>query len=83
MSPTPGQVVKGNFDVTVEVTNFTNSCDLYAKPGVAGYGHWHLNVDSTTGAMGGMATTMGMSCENVFHTPLNPPPVAHVDVKIG
>jgi hypothetical protein len=67
VSPKPGDVVRGNFDVQVEVTNFQNSCDLYGKPGLAGYGHWHLNIDSTSGAMGGMATMLGMSCENTFH----------------
>jgi hypothetical protein len=67
VSPTAGEVVRGNFDVQVEVTNFHNSCDLYGKPSVAGYGHWHLNIDSTTGGVGGMATMLGMSCENVFH----------------
>jgi hypothetical protein len=67
VSPKPGDVVRGNFDVQVEVTNYHNSCDLYGKPGVADYGHWHLNIDSTSGAMGGMATMLGMSCENVFH----------------
>jgi hypothetical protein len=67
VSPKAGDVVSGDFDVVVEISNFTASCDLYGKPGVAGYGHWHVNLDSTSGPMMGMGTMLGMSCENVFH----------------
>lgn len=67
VSPTPGQVVSGNFDVVVEFKNFNPSCDLYGKPGVAGYGHWHVNLDTDTGPMMGMGTMLGMSCETTFH----------------
>lgn len=67
MSPKPGETVKGAFDVVVDITNFSPSCDLYGKPGVAGYGHWHVNADSMTGPMMGMGTMFGMSCEKVFH----------------
>jgi hypothetical protein len=67
LSPQPGTVLSGPFDVTVEITNFNPSCDLYGKPDLAGYGHWHLNVDSSTGPMMGMGTMLGMSCDKVFH----------------
>jgi hypothetical protein len=67
MSPKPGETVKGAFDVVVDVSNFKLSCDLYGKPGVAGYGHWHVNADSSTGPMMGMGTMFGMSCARVFH----------------
>jgi len=67
LSPSEGQVVSGNFDVTVQVTNFNLSCDLMGKPDVAGYGHWHLNYDTTTGAMMGMTTMAAMSCVTVIH----------------
>ncbi len=67
VSPKAGATVTANFDVVVEVTNFHNSCDLYGKPAVAGYGHWHVNLDTATGPMMGMGTMQGMSCENVFH----------------
>jgi ribosomal protein L24E len=67
VSPKAGDTVSGKFDVVVEVKNFNLSCDLFGKPGVAGYGHWHLNLDSTSGPMMGMGTMAGMSCENVFH----------------
>lgn len=66
VSPKPGDTVSGEFDVVVEVKNFENSCDLYGKPGVAGYGHWHVNLDSTSGPMMGMGTMLGMSCTNTF-----------------
>lgn len=66
VSPKPGTTVSGDFDVVVEVKNFKNSCDLFGKPGVAGYGHWHVNLDSTSGPMMGMGTMLGMSCTNTF-----------------
>jgi hypothetical protein len=67
LSPTPGATVSGPFDVTVQLSDFNASCSLYGKPGVAGYGHWHLNIDSSTGPMMGMGTMLGMSCQRVFH----------------
>ena len=66
-SPAAGSVLNGAFDVTVQATNFNLSCDLFGKPAVAGYGHWHLNVDSDTGAMMGMGTMLAMSCAQTFH----------------
>lgn len=65
---TPGQTVSGNFDVAVTISNYNVNCDLEAKPDVAGYGHWHLNADSMSGAMMGMGTMMRMGCSNVIHT---------------
>ena len=67
ISPKAGDTVSGNFDIVVEVQNFNLSCDLFGKPAVAGYGHWHLNLDSTSGPMMGMGTMAGMSCQTVFH----------------
>lgn len=67
LSPAAGSVLKGAFDVTVQVTNFNLSCDLFGKPDVAGYGHWHLNVDSDMGAMMGMGTMLAMNCTQTFH----------------
>ena len=49
VSPKPGATVKGNFDVVVDIKNSTASCDLYRKPDLTGYGHWHLNFDTSTG----------------------------------
>ena len=67
LSPAAGSVLSGQFDVTVQVTNFNLSCDLFGKPDVAGYGHWHLNLDSDTGPMMGMGTMVGMACTRTFH----------------
>ncbi len=67
VSPKAGATVSGSFEVVVQVTNFNLSCDLFGRPDVAGYGHWHLNLDSMTGPMMGMMTMAGMSCQTVFH----------------
>ncbi len=67
ISPKAGDTVSGTFDVVVQVQNFNLSCDLFGKPAVAGYGHWHLNLDSTSGPMMGMGTMAGMSCQTVLH----------------
>jgi hypothetical protein len=67
LSPSPGATVSGPFDVTVKLSNFDASCALFGKPDVAGYGHWHLNIDSSTGPMMGMGSMLGMSCQPTFH----------------
>jgi len=66
VSPAPGTEVSGDFTVTVAVTDFTFSDALFGKPNLDGYGHWHLNVDSTTGPMMGMMTMLGMSGTDTF-----------------
>jgi len=66
LSPRNGDTVSGNFTVQVAVSNFNSSCDLLGKANLKGYGHWHLNVDSMSGAMMGMATMLGMSCATAF-----------------
>jgi hypothetical protein len=70
LSPKDGATVHGGFDLRVAPRNFEFSCALYGKPNVAGYGHWHANVDSTTKGMMGMGTMLGMSCERSFHVSL-------------
>lgn len=67
VSPKAGTTLKGDFDVWVQVSSFNVSCDLEGKPDVAGYGHWHVNLDSTSGPMMGMMTMLRMSCGNVLH----------------
>lgn len=67
VSPKAGSTLKGAFDVWVQVGNFNVSCDLEGKPDVRGYGHWHVNLDSTSGPMMGMMTMLRMSCGNVLH----------------
>jgi hypothetical protein len=69
-SPRPGASVHGDFDFKVAPRNFEFSCALYGKRNIAGYGHWHANVDSTTKGMMGMATMLGMSCQRSFHVSL-------------
>jgi hypothetical protein len=70
LSPKPGSTVHGGFDIAVQPKSFEFSCALYGKPDVAGYGHWHINVDSTTKGMMGMGTMLGMSCRRTFHVSL-------------
>lgn len=67
VSPKAGTTVRGAFDVWVQVSTFNVTCDLEGKPDVAGYGHWHVNLDSTSGPMMGMMTMLRMSCGNVLH----------------
>lgn len=67
LSPQPGAVVSGSFDVTVQIQNFNNNCELFGKPPLAGYGHWHAAIDTPTGGAMGMGTMLGMSCTNTFH----------------
>lgn len=66
VSPAPGTEVSGEFEITVAVTDFTLSEDLYGKPDLAGFGHWHANVDATDGPMMGMVTMLGMSGTETF-----------------
>ena len=70
LSPKPGTTVRRSFDLTVAPRNFEFSCALYGKKDVAGYGHWHANVDSTSKGMMGMGTMLGMSCARTFHVSL-------------
>jgi ribosomal protein L24E len=70
VSPRPGATVHGGFDLRVAPKNFEFSCALYGKKDIAGYGHWHANVDSTTKGMMGMGTMLGMSCRRSFHVSL-------------
>jgi hypothetical protein len=67
ISPQPGATVSGPFDVRVQISNFNANCDLMGKPGVAGYGHWHLNLDTSTGPMMGMGSMVAMSCQQIMH----------------
>jgi hypothetical protein len=66
LSPATGASVHGTLTMRIALSNFNLSCALYGKPDVAGYGHWHLNVDSTTMGMMGMGTMLRMSCEHTL-----------------
>ena len=66
LTPHAGDKVSGTFTITVAISNFNPSCDLFGKVDLAGYGHWHVNVDSMSGPMMGMGTMLGMACSNSF-----------------
>jgi hypothetical protein len=70
LAPKNGQSVKGSFTMRIAVKNFRLSCALYGKPDLAGYGHWHANIDTNTGMMGGMGTMKLMSCAQRVRIPL-------------
>ena len=67
LAPEDGVTLSGDFTVKVAFTNFNPACGLLGKPDVAGYGHWHVNLDSMTGPMMGMGTMLGMACTETFH----------------
>ncbi len=70
VSPKPGATVSKGFDFVIAPKNLHLSCALYGKDNLAGYGHWHINVDSTKKGMMGMGTMLGMSCQHSFHVSL-------------
>lgn len=67
VSPTASASLSGDFDITVQVTNYNVSCALEGKPDVAGYGHWHVNLETLNSGMMGMETMARMSCQSVLH----------------
>jgi hypothetical protein len=67
LSPAKGALVSGSFDISVQVSNYNISCSLEGKPDVAGYGHWHVNLETLNSGMMGMETMARMSCQNVLH----------------
>ena len=70
VAPKPGATVSKSFDLVVKPSNFRFSCALYGKDNLAGWGHWHANVDATDKGMMGMGTMLGMSCAPSFHVSL-------------
>jgi hypothetical protein len=66
LSPADGATVVGSFPVELDWANFTPSCDLLGKKNLAGYGHWHLNIDSMMGPMMGMGTMLAMGCTHTY-----------------
>ena len=65
LSPAKGAKLSGNFDITVQVSNYNISCALEGKPDVGGYGHWHVNLETLNSGMMGMETMARMSCQRV------------------
>ena len=66
LSPKSRETVSGTLTMHIAVKNFRLSCAMYGKPDVAGYGHRHLNLDSTTMGMMGMGTMLRMSRANTL-----------------
>jgi len=66
LSPANGATVGENFPVELDWANFAPSCDLLGKKNLAGYGHWHLNIDSMSGPMMGMGTMLAMGCTHTY-----------------
>ena len=62
VSPAAGETVSGDFELTIETTDFELSEALLGKPDVDGIGHWHVFVD----AVEGMGTMMGMAGGDTF-----------------
>ena len=62
VSPVAGETVSGDFEMTIETTDFELSEALLGKPNVDGIGHWHVFID----AVEGMGTMMGMAGTETF-----------------
>jgi plastocyanin len=62
VSPAAGETVSGDFELTIETTDFELSEALLGKPNVDGIGHWHVFID----AVEGMGTMMGMAGTDTF-----------------
>jgi hypothetical protein len=65
VSPANGATVHGSVPVRVAVRNFNLSAALFGKPDVAGYGHWHVFLDTPS-----MPTMMGMTAAKTFRVSL-------------
>ncbi len=77
LSPAKGAQLSGNFNITVQVSNYNVSCALEGKPDVAGYGHWHVNLETLNSGMMGMETMARMSCQNVLQMSTQGFPAGH------
>ncbi len=77
MSPAKGAQLSGSFNITVQVSNYNVSCALEGKPDVAGYGHWHVNLETLNSGMMGMETMARMSCQNVLQMSTQGFPAGH------
>ena len=63
LAPDNNATVGEHFTVVLDWANFRPSCDLLGKPNVAGYGHWHLFIDSVNK---GLATLLDMGCSHSY-----------------
>ncbi|MGH2409511.1 MAG: sulfocyanin-like copper-binding protein [Chloroflexota bacterium] len=62
-APNNNAVVGEHFKVVLNWANVRLSCALLGKANVAGYGHWHLFVDSLKK---GLATMLDMGCSHGY-----------------
>jgi len=77
LSPAKGASLSGDFDIHVQVANYNLSCAVEGKSDLAGYGHWHVNLETLDSGMMGMETMARMSCENVLHMNTQGFPAGH------
>ena len=77
VSPAKDAQLSGSFNITVQVSNYNVSCALEGKPDVAGYGHWHVNLETLNSGMMGMETMARMSCQNVLQMSTQGFPTGH------
>lgn len=68
VSPRSGATVSDKITIKAAFTNWRLSGDLFGKPNVAGYGHWHIMLDEL--AMSSMMP-MAMSSTPEFTVSLN------------
>ncbi|MFN0090038.1 MAG: hypothetical protein ACKVWR_07205 [Acidimicrobiales bacterium] len=68
MSLKSGDTISGDFDVVVEVENLNLDPNLFGRPSLLGYGHWHVNLAPAEGPTMGMMTMLGMSGTTTFKT---------------
>ena len=66
ISPKPGATISGEVTIRAAFTNWRLSGDLFGKPDVAGYGHWHIMLDHLA-----MSSMMAMSSTPDFTVSLN------------
>lgn len=65
VAPANGATVERSFPVSVAVESFRLSAALFGKPNVAGFGHWHLFLDTPS-----MQTMLGMTAARTFRVSL-------------
>jgi plastocyanin len=80
-SPASGETVSGEFDLTISTTDFTLSEDLFGKPNLDAFGHWHVFIDGAEG-MGTMAGMAGGDTFTVSADALTPGPHTFIAVLV-
>ena len=80
-SPANGDTVSGDFDITISTTDFTLSEELFGKPNLDAFGHWHVFIDAAEG-MGTMAGMAGGDTFTVSTEGLTPGPHTFIAVLV-